>query len=578
MPKVAYDIFTLPIAEKLTLFNANLLYDTSVSPIQLKGFFEPNFKLGLKYSMDGQIYLDEGLTLGLFNSAIPPHPTSGTYPFFVFTFTKQALVGVWLGKTTSNYDTPVLVAVNKQIGALLVYNASANSVQVIHQSTVYPNYETSGTYSDGIVTLAQDQYALFYGSTKPTVNTSAPWGFTDYEPKSSTTQPSTYILVTNGTSNFYYEQTLALSSILHIGKGAYVVDAYGAKVSSVAILEANMDTRGGYNADGVEYFYKAPLDGSPTPYMNQMLFPIYDSDPIANMSWNEGWTYDNLSYVRDSGGVAYVARLVKSTVEPYNPRYTFIFAQRFQQQDAQTVKVRVLALFKALVDVTSYGSVNQVINPGFALYRYTNPYTFKYFDGSDWVTATPGNNSYNYYNGYGIEASIFNPINTSEVYKARYVMRKQLKYGSPPIKVGAILHTATEFGTIGVFQDYNGGTIPTGNYVGFVVDGLIRLDNTAPTISTETPPNDTATWSYLYGYPYSISVSAPSSAQPGQQVTVTVTTDAPNGKHVYVVDKDTDAVLGSGTVSGGSASVSFQMPNKNLSIRVYVEGADIALA
>jgi hypothetical protein len=235
-------------------------------------------------------------------------------------------------------------------------------------------------------------------------------------------------------------------------------------------------------------------------------------------------------------------------------------------------------MFKSLADITALGSTNQTVNPGFSLQQFVNPYTFKYFDGSSWVSATPGSDSYNYYSGYGVEASIFNPIDTSEVYKARYVMRKQLKYGSPPIKVGALMFSATEFGSIGVFQDYNGGTIPTGNYVGFVVDGLIRLDNTAPTISTESPPDDTDTWSYLYGYPYSISVSAPSSAQPGQQVTVTVTTDAPNGKSVYVVDKDTDAVLGSGTVSGGSASVSFQMPNKNLNIRVYVEGADIALA
>jgi hypothetical protein len=578
MPKVAYDIFTLPIAEKLTLFNANLLYDASVSPIQLKGFFEPNFKLGLKYSMDGQIYLDNGLTLGLFNSAIPPHPTSGVYTFFIFTFTKQALVGVWLGKTTNNYDTPVLVAVNKQIGALLVYNASANSIQVIHQTSVYPNYETSGTYNNGIVTLAQGQYALFYGSTEPTVNTSAPWGFTDYEPKSSTTQPSTYVLVTNGTNNFYYEQTLALSSIIHFGKGAHVVDAYGAKLSSsVAILEAHMAIRVGYNADGIEYYY-VPLDGSSTPPINQVITSIYDSDPIAGTSWAQGFVLDNLNYVRDNGGVAYIARLVKSTVTPYNPRYSFIMAQRFQQQDAQTVKVRTLALFKALANIISFGSANYVIHPGFSLQQYVDPSTFKYFNGSSWVAATPGSNTYNYYNGYGIEASIFNPINTSEVYKARYVMRKQLKYGSPPIKVGALMFSTTGFGAIGVFQDYAGGTIPTGNYVGFIVDGLIRLDNTAPTISTESPPDDTATWSYLYGYPYSISVSAPSSAQPGQQVTVTVATDAPDGKHVYVVDKDTDAILGSGTVSGGSASVSFNMPNKNLSIRVYVEGADIALA
>jgi len=577
MPKVAYDVFALPLVERLTLLNANLLYDTGVSPIQLKGWYEPNYKIGLKYNMDGQIYLDDALTLGLFASAVPPHPTTGAYAFFVFTFTKQALVGLWLGKTTSNYDTPVIVAINKTIGALLVYNASSQTVQVNHRSSIYPNYETDGTYSAGVVTLNAGQYALFYGATKPTVNTAAKWGFTDYEPKSSTTQPTTYIDLTDGTTHRYYEQTLAHSAILHYGIGAYVIDVNGAKLSSIAILNALMTNRGGYAADGLEYFYQ-PLDGASTLYMNQALLPIYDHDPIAGVSWAQGYTPDNIVYVRDNSGFTYISRQVKSTVTPYNPRYSFIVLQRYEVVDAQTVKARMLLLAKALTTVTSYGSVNQVINPGFALYHHADPNTFKYYNPTlGWVTATPGSGSYNYYDGYGVEASIYNPLNVSEVYAARYVMRKQLKYGSPPIKVGAITLT-TGRGSIGVFQDYAGSEILEGNYIGFIVDGLIRKDNVPPTISTETPPDDTAVWSYLYGYPYNISVSAPSSAAPGQLVTVTVTTNAPDGRKVYVVDKDNDQILGSGTVSGGQATIQFNMPNRNLNIRVYVEGADIALA
>jgi hypothetical protein len=344
------------------------------------------------------------------------------------------------------------------------------------------------------------------------------------------------------------------------------------------VIEAQMVLRRDYNGDSITPSYLV-LDTSPTQYVNLHNSSVYDYDPVAGTTWAGGVVLDNLSYVRDSGGVAFVARQIKSTVEPYNPRYTLMFAYRYERQDASTVKVRAAALYKALVDVTSYGSSSQVANPGFQLASYVDSTTFKYFDGSSWVDATPGSGAYNYYNGYGIEASIFNPLNTSEVYKARFVLRKQIRYGSPPIKVGAIrFSTSYVYGLISVFQDYNGGTIPSGNYTGFVVDGLIRLDNTAPTITTETPVDDTAVWSYLYGYPYDISVSAPSSSYPGQQVTVAVVTNAPDGRKVYVVDKDTDTVLGSGTVSGGQAAVSFQMPNKNLNIRVYVEGADIALA
>jgi hypothetical protein len=46
----------------------------------------------------------------------------------------------------------------------------------------------------------------------------------------------------------------------------------------------------------------------------------------------------------------------------------------------------------------------------------------------------------------------------------------------------------------------------------------------------------------------------------------------------YGSGKDTDTVLGSGTVSGGQVTITFTMPSKNLKIRIYVEGADITLS
>jgi hypothetical protein len=578
MPKVDYDIFTPPIAEKLTLLNAQLLYDTTQSPIQLKGWFEPSFKLGLKFDMDGQIYLDSGLTLGLFASAIPPHPTSGGYGLLYMTFTKNALVSVWQGRTSNAYDTPIIVVVNKAVGALLVYNPSSNSVQVNHQTSVYPNCETSGTYSGGVVTLAQGQYALFYGSTKPTVNTTAPWGFTDYEPKSSTTKPSTYIDVTNDTLHHYYEQTLPTSVILHYSKGAILADVAGAKLSLGNIaLNAVMFVRGGRNADFI--YPRAYVIDAVLSYQNLWMNDVYDYDPYAATSWGVGQVPDNVSYIRDDG-VTYVGRFVKHTTTPYNPRYTQITLWKYKVVDANTINLKALSFYKALADVTSYGSGNQVAHPGLTFLGYTSSASLEYYSPTaGWVSASPGSGLYNYYNGYGIGAVIYNPLNRSESYRIRAFLRKHRGYGTPPIKVGALAYSVDNtLGEIAVFQDYNGGTIPAGNYTGYIAEGVIKLDGSTPTLSTESPSIDTADWTYLYGYPYSISVSAPSSAYPGQQVTVTVATDAPDGKKVYVVDKDTDAVLGSGIVSGGYASVSFQMPNKNLNIRVYVEGADIALA
>ena len=578
MVKVGYDIYTPPLKEKAVLLNANLIYDTSVSPPQLKGWFEPNFRIGVKFTIDGQLYIDSAFTKGLFATAKPTHPTSGSYALFNFTVTKQALIGIYLGMTTNNYDTPVLVVINRQIKAMLIYNLSANSIQVNHYTDVYPNYETNGSYSAGVVTLAQGQYVLFYVDTKPTVNPNAMWGFTDYEPRSTTTQPSVYIDVTDGTNHYYFEQTLDLNVILHYGKGAWLVDVYGAKLTIPLIFETTMAVRGNNNADGIEPPVH-PTDGSPYLYVNMFLTTIYDSDPYAGTSWAEGYVVDNVTYVKDNTGVAIIVRWVKNTTEPYNPRYSFITAFKFERVDDVTIKFKHVSVYKALTNITSYGSINAVINPGLSVYHYSNPDTYEYFDGSSWLSATPGNGTYNYYNGYGFGASIYNPANTSEVYALRMLIRKYQRYGTPPLKIGALKLTADPTkGIAGVFIDYAGGTIPTGNYTSFIIEGLIRKDNVKPTITTETPTEDTDVWTYLYGYPHDISISAPSSATPGSTVTVTVTTNAPDGTKVHVVDKDTDTVLGSGTVTSGQATITFTMTSKNLSIRVYVEGADIILS
>jgi hypothetical protein len=580
MVKVGYDIYTPPIVEKAVLLNANLIYDTSVSPPAMKGWFEPNLKLGFKTLADGQLYLDSAFTKPLFANAVPPFPSSGAYDFMLLVPLKNSVIAVWLGKTTNNYDTPVIVVINKQIEAMLIYNLSANSIQVNHYTDVYPNYETNGSYSNGVVTLSQGQYVLFYGATKPTVNPNAKWGFTDYEPKSTTTQPSVYIDVTNGTNHYYYESTIELNVIMRYDIGAILTDINGMKLSFLG-LWFRMLWRGSKKGHNVMYL---PLGGGlATSYtlrpFNLTTENIYDYDPPAGTSWMEGLIADNIVYVKDNEGITIIHRMVKNTTDPINPRYTIVVGYKYVKQGTDTVKVKAISAHKTYANVTSYGSGNQVVNPGLGFDSYVNPATFEYFDGSTWNTATPGSNAYNYYTGYGMRAELYNPLNTAEKYKAVAILRKHKRYGTPTVKVGALKFSSyPDNGLIAIFQDYNGGTIPAGNYICFIFDVVVTTQTTYPTVTTETPTEDTDIWSYLYGYPYDISISAPSSATPGSTVTVTVSTNAPDGTKVYVVDKDTDTVLGSGTVTSGQATISFTMPSKDLKIRVYVEGADITLS
>lgn len=586
MVKVAYDVFAPPIQQVVTQINAKYIFDTSVSPWSLKGWFEPNYKIGVKFPMDGNIYLDQAQTKALFANRIPTRPSSGGKIIALVNPLKDSIIMVYYGQTSADYDTPVIIAINKVIGALLIYNISSNTITINHHTDVYPYYETNGTYNPGTtpptVTLAQGQYVLFYTSTKPTVNTNAPWGFTDYEPLSSTTQPTNYLDVTDGTTHYYYSNPLGINEILRYDTGKMFIVFSNAVFFALNAFNITYYIRGGRNADFIES--RLAGGGLATSYTLTGLTVhninhIYDYDPPSGISWSGGQVLSSMRFVKDQDGIVFIIRYLKTTTDPFNPRYTHTYVVKLKSVDSQTLMLKELALFKTLTNITSYGSTNQVINPGVALGDWADPATFEYFNGSSWVTATPGTNSYNYYTGYGIRASVYNPLDKTVKYKVAKLFRKYYySYGSPPLKIGSLAFSAyTGHGLLGVFLDYNGATIPSGNYIGFLAEALIRLDNTNPTITTESPTQDTDLWTYLYGSPYTISVSAPSSGSPGSTITVTVTTNAPDGKKVYVVDKDTDQVLGSGTVSGGTASVSFTMPNKTLKIRVYVEGDDLDL-
>ena len=576
MPKIIYDLYTPPISEKRSLLDVVLYFDTSVSPIQLKGWYSNEYRIGVKFPSDGQIYLDSSFTKGLFVSGFP---TTRPYDYMLALPMKNSFVGVWLGRTASDHDTPVAIAINKEIGALLIYNISSNEVQVNHYTDIYPNYETNGTYLNGVVTLQQGQYVLFYGSVKPTVNTSAPWGFTDYEPRSSSSMPSVYVDVTDGTIHLYYESTIDLNIILNYGIGSILTE-----INNIILyypgLYFRRFSRGGRDADQVSHMPPGGGLAVSVVLRPNNIFPysVYDHDPPAGVSWAEGFAIDNVSYIKDGDGIAIVLRILKTTTNPYNPRYAWALAIKYIKEDTR-VRLRIASAFKSLTDIVSYGAVNQVVNPGFGTDHYSDPATYEYFDGSTWKVATPGTDSYNYYSGYGIRANLYNPLDTSVRYRYVAFMRKYTRYGTAPIKIGSIKFSSyPDKGSLVAFLDYGGATIPANNYVCMVFDAVVTVEETYPDIPVDTPVEDTAIWSYLYGLPYNITVEAPSSATPGSTITINVYTDAPDGRKVYIVDKDTDEVLASGTVSGGVATISLTMPNKTLRLRIYIEGSDITLA
>jgi len=410
------------------------------------------------------------------------------------------------------------------------------------------------------------------------VNPSAPWGFANYEPVSSTSKPSVYVDVTDGTNHFYYESTIDLNIILRYDLGTVLAEINNIIVSYLG-LRFLRDLRGGRDADHIRYLGFDQGLATPYPLRPDNIYPtsIYDYDPPSGTTWAWGLVVDNVSYIKDSDGITVVFRALKTTTNPYNPRCTYILAVKYVKEGTK-VRLRVVQAYRSLTTIRSYGSPNQTHMPGFGTCWCSDPSTYEYFDGSTWWVATPGSGSYNYYNGYGVRAEVYNPLDTNVRYKFVALMRKFGRYGTAPIKVASLRNsTYTDRGLLTVFIDYAGGTIPADNYVCMIFNAIITSEATYPDISTESPTEDTDIWSYLIGYPYDISINAPSSAPPDSTVTITVVTNAPDNTKVYVVDKDTNEVLGSSTVTNGQATIQFIMPNKNLAIRVYIEGADISL-
>jgi len=562
MVKVAYDLIKKPISTTVRLWDAELTLDTTSTPYKLKGIYEPSYHIYLPVPCTGNIYYAPDDTLGYFASPIAQNP-SVNLAIFTFTVMKNALVGIWYGKTSGDFDTPVHVVVNRQIGAMLITNISPNPVVVRHNNLYYSNYETNGTYNstDLTVTLNQGQYVLFYNTTKPTVNTSAPIGFTDYEPIASTSQPSgNWIKLVYGTTTYWLSNTIKYNLFCTVGnnedtvRNMYQNDYYGMGFTYWYYF------RRSYRADCCQ----------PIERYVVRVYNVYADDPNAG-TWAESVNIVKIVYIEDSEGVLKITRLVKTTTDPYYIKYTAIQGEKFI--DGAKKRIKLLLFDKAYTDCISYGEAGLVRHPAVA--SLTSSANASFWNGTQWVSVQdPSASSYEYHDGYYIARATGTLPFSGASHGGIICVRRWGGYhtGNYPKVV-----FVSGYGAITLFVDYSGSTITAGNAVWGLGEAVIDPSGTLPDLTDISPyespvSEDSERWSLRYGYPYTISVNAPSSAQAGSTVNVQVTTNAPNGKYVYVVDKDDNNILGSATVSNGSATVSFNMPNKNLNIRVYVEG------
>jgi hypothetical protein len=393
------------------------------------------------------------------------------------------------------------------------------------------------------------------------VNTSAPIGFTNYEPISSTTQPSgNWIKVVYGTTTYWLTNTVKYNFYCTLGNDeATVKKMYGNDYVSINTTYWYAQ-RSGYRCDELEM---------ECPNVAQA-WHVYADDPNA-VSWAGSYNVVKITYIEDSEGLLLITRLVKTTTVDWSLKVTSIHAIKFV--DGTKKRIKLLLFDKAYVGTVAYGQSNLVRHPAItSILAQTNA---SYWNGSSWTSIPdPNQQAYNYYSNQYIARGAGTLPFAGTSFGGIMCFRRWGGYhtGSYPIP-----KIATGYGSLTIFIDYSGSTITEGNAVWGLGEAVIDPSGNLPDISDISPyeypvSEDNERWSLRYGYPYTISVNAPTSASAGSTVNVQVTTNAPNGKHVYVVDKDNDNILGSATVSNGSATVSFNMPNKNLNIRVYVEG------
>lgn len=564
------------LTRKWLLINANLVYNASNELIR---WYERNFGICTPVPMDGNIYVDSSCTEPLFKTPVAPRPSSGGYNEFIAVPDRNFVYGIWFGKVSSDYDARALVVFNSDIDAVLIYNLSDSAeISVYHQTGRWPNYRTNGNYdsssSPPVVTLAPGKYVIFYSSDEPGYDETRWWGFTDQEPIVSDTEPENYVALYDGSSYRYVYGRLKVNRIINLQNLFVAESVNGARiVIGPYSMIFRMQIRNSKNGDSIN-IYSHPYNLPKVP-TTVRLYNIYDYDPPTGYTWAGGIYPSSIVYIEGSEYYGIISRTVKHSTDVFNPRIIVLYGTIYSTPDSSTIKGFMILGHKIMVDdAKAYGCSNNVPTPGFQIGNFADPDTFEYYNGSEWTMPNIGNGSVQCQNGVAAGAEIYDMINNNIRYHIRVVLRRRNVYGNPVAKVGSLRwDTTPPMGWNGVFSDYSGGDIPNGAYVLEIAYFIIKTDNTEPIIEVESY-EDSEIFPYLLGLPYSISVSVNES---GSNLEITVSTDAPDGKNVYVVDRDTGDIVSTGTVSGGTAIITIPKPSVTKHYRVYVEGDDLVL-
>lgn len=522
------DLVTGQIISKKRILKFKIYTDTGGA---VRGVYEPYHGFGFKVFHDGHVYLDENLTLPLTYSPIYTRPTSGTayYDVHYIGLNPDYVVMTYCA---NNYNTIYVIVFSRDAQAVLVYNPSPNDVTVRHQDSIYPYYETNGTYSEKLVTLSQGKYVLFYKSRKPTVNQNAPWGFTDAKPVSSTTKPSRFIYMRVHGTDMYWVSDLVTPQALNRD------EAY----PSNYMLVHNPITRANMPGD--------VLDTMPGPGC------IYLSS--QGTSWWGSYTFA-VSYIETENEGAMIYRLKQMDLSVPNIRSTLIHGIAWSK-DLSTLRHLVYAYTDT--SCVAYGSPNQTDQTCiFRLERTLTSPTPQYTtDGSTWNNASWVSGSWTYYTGVRAWRGMtrhYRPIFGGD----KYFIMKRLRTGgtTSPTHRGCIIGT-TEGTTVSLQIDHGGATIPAGNW--FYGIGEIKFYDSLPT--EEVPGWEVINEEgiVLYGYPHDLSVTVSGSS-------ITVSTSAPDGTTVYLINKANGTIVGTANVSNGTATFTNVSPGQ---YRIIVAG------
>jgi hypothetical protein len=570
MTYTKYNLYEPRLSAYWTLIDAKVIYDDQRinEGYFIKGWYEPNYKIGFKLPLDGNIYLDWYLRRKLIKTGVS-YKIANQQRLATIIPLIGAIIVVYYAPVNNTVVPELIISVNRDKNFMLVYAFDTLPqnyyVELYHHKGIYKNVETNGVYDNqvlpAVVKLLPDQYALFYNDYKPTVNQNAPYGLTDQKPFSLTSRPQTYVEIDG--KYFSSDSDLCFKVITDRCHSTALINDI--VVTEEVMLHPEFRLRNGVEGDHIT-FKHTKRDCTfgqfgTTHALGTTL--IYDYDPYAGISWEEGHNVTHMGLFVANNKTGLIIRGLKTTVKPFKVRYTFLSGIYFYDVQQDYVKVRIVKAYKTITNVTSYGAVNQVVNPGIKNSGSVIPGSVEYYDGSNWNPISEPTDSYVYYNANMVRFQADPYHDGSLIEHIVLAMRMYGGYGSPPIKVGALKFSATNKTLVGMFTDYGGSTIPQGEHILQIFDASISKSGQYIDIGYEQAEKNDILWLYLYGKAYSMIVSL--------DTILRVTVDGAEGKGVHVINKDTDTEVCSGVIQNNE----FECQPNAQRVRVFIEGDDL---